>query len=279
MVVLLFWNTNGCTDGHIIGQLCREHKVDVLLLAETEIGSAELTTEINQITSVGRTFWELSHWDSRSRVRALTHYTPDLVLPVFDDPHVKMLAIRLHAGRPLLIVAAHLPSKMWPEPEDQSYRVRQLRVDIEREESHVGHRNTVVIGDLNLNPFEDALTAADGLHGVMDRKVALREPRVVQGRRWSYFYNPMWSRMGDDSAGPPGTYWYSGSRLVNHFWNTFDQVLLRPELLPCYDPAGLIVPTRVADRDILPQPGGGPGLSDHLPVVLGLSIDEETGRA
>jgi hypothetical protein len=83
-----------------------------------------------------------------------------------------------------------------------------------------------------VNPFEDALTAADGLQGVMDKQVAARPARTVRGRVWDYFYNPMWSRLGDDSPGPPGTFWRAGSGLVNHFWNTFDQVLLRPGLLP-----------------------------------------------
>ncbi len=71
------------------------------------------------------------------------------------------------------------------------------------QETHLGHRNTVVIGDLNVNPFEDALTAADGLQGVMDRAVAARPARTVQGHAWDYFYNPMWSRLGDDSRVRP----------------------------------------------------------------------------
>jgi exonuclease III len=276
MVVLMFWNTGGRRAGEAVGQLCREHNVDILLLAETETASAALTTEINQVAGVSGTFWELPRRESR--IRALTRYAPELMVPVFDDGRVKVLELRLPLCRRLLIVAVHLPSKLWAGPEEQKYRVRGLRSDIVTSEAHVGHQNTVVIGDLNLNPFEDALTAADGLQGVMDRTVAIRPARTVQGKSWDYFYNPMWSRLGDDSAGPPGTYWHAGSGLVNHFWNTYDQVLLRPDLLPCYDPAGVVVPTKVAEQVILRQGGSEAGLSDHLPVVLALSIDEETGR-
>jgi hypothetical protein len=271
----MFWNTGRRDSGEAIGHLCQEHDVDVLLLAETETGSARLVTEINGVAGTKGTFWELPRLGSR--VRAFTHYAPGLVRPIFDDSHVKMLELRLPIGMPLLIVAAHLPSKLWASPEDQKYRVRQLREDIATQEAHLGHRNTVVIGDLNVNPFEDALTAADGLQGVMDRVIAARPARTVQGQAWDYFYNPMWSRLGDDSEGPPGTYWHAGSGLVNHFWNTFDQVLLRPDVLSCYDPAGLVVPTHAADQVILLLGGGAAGLSDHLPVALALSIEKETG--
>jgi hypothetical protein len=82
------------------------------------------------------------------------------------------------------------------------------------QEEKFGHQNTVIIGDLNANPFEDALTAADGLHGVMDRRVASRRPPNIRGQRWDYFYNPMWSRLGDESPGPSGTYWRAGTGLI-----------------------------------------------------------------
>jgi exonuclease III len=275
MAVLMFWNTGRTATGTAIGQLCRAHDVDILLLAEAEIPSARLTTEINEVTGPTRTLWELPRLESR--VRAFTRYPPGSLKPAFDDGHVKMLELRPPVGVPLLIVAVHLPSKLRAHDEDQAYRVRRLRQDIVAQEAQRGHRNTVIIGDLNLNPFEDALTAADGLQGVMDRHVATRSVRVVQGREWDYFYNPMWSRLGDASPGPPGTYWRAGSGLVNHFWNTFDQVLLRPALLPFYQPEQLLVPDHVDAQPILNSAGSGGGLSDHLPVVVTLFIERETG--
>jgi len=276
MAVLLFWNIGRRESGAAIGHLCREYDVDVLLLAEAEIGSASLTTAINEVTGSSRTFWELP--PREGRVRAFTRYSPGDVEPTFDDNHIKMLDLHPLTGVPLLIVAAHLPSKLWGDNNNQAYWVRTLRQDIMREETKLGHQNTVIIGDLNLNPFEDALTAADGLQGVMDRQVATRPARVVQGRKWDYFYNPMWSRLGDASPGPPGTYWRAGSDLVNHFWNTFDQVLLRPALLPFYQPEQLRVPDHVDGQPILHVRGTAGDLSDHLPVVIELSIEMEMGR-
>jgi hypothetical protein len=273
MAVLMFWNTGRTASSEAIGRLCREHDVDILLLAEAETASPLLAAEINRAGGLTRTLWELPRLGSR--IRAFTRYAHQFLEPAFDDRHVKMLHLRPPIGRPLLIVSAHLPSKLRADDKDQSYRIRRLRGDIETQEAGRGHQNTVVIGDLNVNPFEDALTAADGLHGVMDKTVAGRPARTVQGKAWDYFYNPMWSRMGDDSTGPPGTYWFAGSGVVNHFWNTFDQVLLRPALLSCFDRARLLVLDRIGDDAILNVGQGGKGLSDHLPLVLDLAIEKE----
>jgi hypothetical protein len=272
MAVLLFWNLGGRQDAVALRDLCRAHDVDVRLLAEAAAPSIEFMTTLNGPPGTPRPLWELPHLESR--IRAFTRYPPQCISPAFDDSHVKMLHLRPPIGLPLLIVAAHLPSKLWAEDEDQQYRVRQLRSDIVTQETKFGHQNTVIIGDLNANPFEAALTAADGLHGVMDRRVALRRPPRIRGQNWDYFYNPMWSRLGDGSPGPSGTYWRAGTSLINYYWNTFDQVLLRPALLPFYDPAGLIVPEEAGVRRILDD-GTGIGLSDHLPVAITLAIEKE----
>ena len=65
-----------------------------------------------------------------------------------------------------------------------------------------------------------------------------------------------------------------GSGLVNHFWNTFDQVRLRPSLLPCYEASRLIVPDKIGGRPIL-RMAGMDGFSDHLPVIISLAIEKE----
>lgn len=272
MASLMFWNVGRQEAGDAIADLCREHEVDVLLLAEVTTRTTALLRHLND---TGRAKYR-EFRPAQSRVRVFTRYPRGALSSVFDDGHVSIRSLRPPTGLPILIVAAHLPSKLWTTEGDQYYRLRQLRQDITRAETHAGHQNTIVIGDLNVNPFEDAIVAADGLHGVMDKRTAQRPARTVRDRSWDFFYNPMWSRLGDESSGPPGTYYRPGSGLVSYFWNTFDQVLLRPNLLPYYDARALIVVTRVGERDILGEGAGQAALSDHLPLVVKLSLETET---
>ena len=273
MPVLMFWNTGGSQVTDLIGRLCRHHEVDVLLLAELAIGSAALLTGINQ--GEASPFTESVTVQTAVRVRLFTRYPLDRVQPISDDGRVAIRQIRPPLGRPLLLVAVHLPSKLHAGPYDQGSAIRDLREQITEAERRVGHRNTVVIGDFNVDPFDPAMVAADGLHGMMDRQVALREARTVNGISRDFFYNPMWSRLGDDSHGPPGTYYYPSGAPLSFFWHSFDQVLLRPALLSCYRAEGLVVPAEVDGRALRGPAGRGRSESDHLPVVIRLDTERE----
>lgn len=270
MAVLMFWNLGRNAAAQAIAALCRVWRPDILILAEADMATSDVLRPLN----IGDD--EAPYWEFRpvpTRVRFFTRYPPICIQQVFDDNHVSIRNLHPPSGVELLVVGVHLPSKLYSSPQEQYYRIRQLRKDIEAAEAQVGHQNSIIIGDLNANPFEDCLVAADGLHGVMDRRVAQRQSRTVQGRAWSFFYNPMWSRMGDGAAGPPGTFYYARSELVSYFWHTFDQVLLRPDLLPFYDDAALSVIERVDGRAILIPGEANPASPDHLPIVVRLDIE------
>jgi hypothetical protein len=175
-------------------------------------------------------------------------------------------------GLDILLVALHLPSKLrMKEVEQMSYAV-EVSALIQEAESRVGHTRTVVIGDLNMNPFEAGLVSANGFHAVMTQTIARKRSRRVQGKDRQYFYNPMWGRMGDSSGGPPGTYYYAGS-YISYFWNTFDQVLLRPDLLDVFSPDDLRVISQIGDKSLLMDNGIVNSFSDHLPIIVTLQIE------
>jgi hypothetical protein len=145
---------------------------------------------------------------------------------------------------------------------------------IKRAEHAIGHTRTVLVGDLNMSPFEKGIVSAVGLHGVMDRKITLRKTRYVQSEQYPFFYNPMWSLLGDASSTPPGTHYFNNAQHVEFFWYMYDQVLIRPDLLDFF---------QIADLKILCSDGEisfltGQGLphqrvaSDHLPILFKLGI-------
>lgn len=142
------------------------------------------------------------------------------------------------------------------------------------EEERVGHRRTVLVGDLNMNPFESGLVAAGGLHAVMSREVVSRGDRTVQKVSYPFFYNPMWSHLGDARTTSAGSYFYQGSGHLEYFWNIYDQVLVRPELAATFDPARLQIVTSVGKRYLVRDDGrpNRTDYSDHLPIVFELEF-------
>lgn len=150
-----------------------------------------------------------------------------------------------------------------------------LALDLRRAEEQHRHRRTIVVGDLNMNPFEAGVVNASGLHAMMTQAIVRDGSRDVQGREYPFFYNPMWGFFGDRTPGPPGTYYYRHSGHLSYDWNIFDQVLIRPEALPWFQ-GDVEILTKVGDVELLGRhgrPNAEVG-SDHLPIVFRLAAAE-----
>lgn len=174
----------------------------------------------------------------------------------------------------ILLACVHFVSKLYWDEVSQTMECVELSSAIMDTEKKVGHSRTILVGDLNMNPFEDGVISANGLNGVMSRQIASKRVRVVQGREYPFFYNPMWNLFGDESEGPPGTFYYSSSKHKTFFWNIFDQVLIRPDLLPFYNVNDLEIiksdgHISLLTADNLPDTNTA---SDHLPVFFRLGI-------
>ena len=84
----------------------------------------------------------------------------------------------------------------------------------------------------------------------------------------------MWNRFGDNTGGPPGTYYYERSEHLCYFWNIFDQVLVRPDLLNLFPNQELSILSDIGGETLL-SPKGLPDKaigSDHLPVLFKLDL-------
>jgi hypothetical protein len=271
---ILFWNMNNRKLPDQLSALVCPLEIDILIVAECGMSDVEILQSINEGNA--RPF--TSPLNLGSTIRFFTRYVPESVMPVWDDWGVSVRKIAPPLGEECTVVGVHLPSKLYRGSRnnpDQLSHARSVAEVITEAEQRVGHDRTVVIGDFNMNPFEDGLVAADAFHSVMDRQTAAELTRTVDSKKRKYFFNPMWSLLGDASPGPPGTYYYRGSGQICYFWNTFDQVLLRPSLLDCFRSEDLEVITSVGSQSLRKQ-NGRPNrnlYSDHFPIRLQLTIE------
>lgn len=269
MLTLLFWNLKEKPLADRVAGLVRRHGVDLVVLAECE-NPAAVATGLNQSEPPSR-FLVV---ETGSRVTVLTNSPADRLQPVDRSAYFSVMSLRAIRGLrpPLLIAAAHLPSKRETSPTTQFDDARQLATVLAATEDRVGHRNSLVIGDLNANPFE--LGVAGALHGVMTRGLASGETRLIHGVPHRFLYNPMWRFFGDGTPGPPGTYFYRKADHECYFWNVYDQVLLRPALLPYFPSDGVKILENDGVDTLLAR-SGTPDVrrgSDHLPILVRLAI-------
>jgi hypothetical protein len=164
----------------------------------------------------------------------------------------------------------HFHTKQYSTSLAQGLQAAVLSREIAATEDAVGHQRTVLVGDLNMNPFDPGVVGAQAFNAVMDRGIVRGEGRTVAGRSYRFFYNPMWGCFGDRTPGPPGTHFYPTSD--GPYWHIHDQVLLRPAVMDA------LTELRIMNHDgqePLVTDRGRPRsaeVSDHLPILFRLDL-------
>ena len=267
MPVIMFWNVRRSTATPYLAAACLENNVDILIVAEEETDRSSIEHALS--SSGGGAYAEYAPVESK--LRFFTRFPLSYLSLAGDSGGRLSVRILDEPGKPPISIAAvHVPSKMHRDAEDQFAIVRGYRRFIEKIEENVGHKNTMIIGDMNMNPFEPGMSAHDGFHGVMTKDIANEMSRVFASEEASFFYNPMWSRMGDESLGPPGSYFYKSSGTVDYMWHYFDQALLRPQLLSRYHVERLKIIDRIGSRSLMKNGRIDTKISDHLPIIINL---------
>jgi hypothetical protein len=270
MFSFLFWNLAKQPLQTRVARLAATFQLDVVMLAECAVGPNEVIQALNSFGGQPYCF----PFSEGKKIRIFTKLPESSLVDKFNDPLGGLTIRQLRPGKgpSLLLAVVHFPSKMDWHPEDQLGGAAALARDIIKVEGKRWPDRTVLVGDFNMNPFDAGVVSAHALHAVMTRELAERSTREVKGIPYPFFYNPMWACFGDRTAGPPGSFYLGTSKPVNYFWNVYDQVLLRPGLVPS------LREVRILDTDGVESLLSGSGLpdksraSDHLPLLFQLEL-------
>jgi hypothetical protein len=270
MINFLFWNLNKKPLQLNIKSLANNFDVDIFMFAECNISPDTLLRTLNQDSVL----YYYSRNIGCQKITIYTRFSSDFLRPKRETSRITIRHLTLPGLRDILLAVLHLPSKFdWSSPSQSSecYEVANM---IKEAEQEVGHSRTILVGDFNMNPFEDGFVSANGFNAVMCRRIAGRKNRIVQKREYPFFYNPMWNCFGDETPGPPGTYFYNVYEHVGYFWNMFDQVLIRPELLTCIDNNSVTILDSDGTISFLNSQGIPDSniVSDHLPILFKINL-------
>ncbi len=189
-----------------------------------------------------------------------------------DSGRLTMRRLQLQGTPQILLAVVHAQRRVSNGESSLLLAATDLANTIVTVEQDTGISRTVLVGDLNINPFDPGVSAGGALHAVMTRQLAARGERISGGKSYRFFYNPMSGHFGDRAPGPPGTYRLYSSELHNYHWNMYDQVLLRPELM------NSLRELKILDTDgeeSLVTRSGAPkksSASDHLPIFFQLEL-------
>jgi len=270
MITFLFWNLNKKSLKSNIKNLADNFDVDVFMFAECAIPPETLLRTLNQDSVL----YHYCRNTGCKKIDVFTRFPDDFLTPKNETDRLTIRHLTLPGLRDILLGIMHLPSKLHWTEQSQSGECYNVAMRVKEAEGDVGHCRTILVGDFNMNPFEEGFIIANGLNAVMSRGLAAKRSRTVQDTEYLFFYNPMWSYFGDETMGPPGTYYYSVSEHFGFFWNMFDQVLIRPELLDCIYKNSVKILDSDGTMSFLNARGfpSSSIVSDHLPILFKINL-------
>jgi hypothetical protein len=115
-------------------------------------------------------------------IRIFTRFSPGMLLPLHDGPRFTIRHLSIPGQASVIFAAVHFPSKLYSSDDSQAIECTALARAIAEVEAGAGHDRTVLVGDLNMNPFESGMVGAAGLNATMVRERASKDFRTVQGR-------------------------------------------------------------------------------------------------
>lgn len=263
-----FWNVNKNEAIDIyLEQLVLENDIDVLILAEYSGNIEDFANRFD----VKRSFTQLQTLGC-DKIKGIisTRYKQEQLA---TESRYCLLRIKT-SYFDLLFGMIHGESKFHSEDDDRTATFIRFYNDIENNETKLNIGNSIIVGDLNSNPFEKNVIGASTLHAIPYREEVFKPTRVVSGKTYKKFYNPMWKFLGKRTP-PYGTYYYNGSNIVNYYWNMFDQVIIRPALLTAFDENDLKIVTYIGDKSLLDEHSKpNKDFSDHLPLIFKIQEDK-----
>lgn len=213
-----------------------ENKIDIVMAVEAQ--NLDISYLKAQLSKAGKYFKEKELLPKHNGILFLV--SDDIAAFVYKEEKY-FSAYKVHMqDKNYLLVVTHLSSAMYCSELARNQRACELAKIIEKLEETCNMEakregmqryGTIVAGDFNLHPFSAGIVSVHGFHAIMDLDKSLEGSRIFQGNKVRFYYNPMWNLMGK-RGNPLGTYYYETDQDDNSFyWYTYDQILLRPELM------------------------------------------------
>ena len=193
-------------------------------------------------------------------------------------PRASALVLREQAlagdGRRVLVCNVHLPSRLFDELEEIEESLSDLMFEVQsfRNDSLQPVTSEIIVGDFNLEPYDQALRGRNELYGNRSLRHATdseaERGNGLERERTRMLFNPSWQLYGA-TAEPLGTYYTTKG--AGAPWYVFDQALFSADLIRSGVRVDVI--TEVGPRDLLSPRARMPDKnvgSDHLPVLWSL---------
>ncbi len=262
---ILFWNTHKNTNiNSVLSDIIIENSANIIVLAEFVSDIEDLLTTLSL---KGISMEEYSTIGcERIKIIGNNH----IVTANLQTDHTSFQVI----DNKYILCGVHLNSKIFSDDiGKREILISTLIRDVQKIEKEVKTKGTIIVGDLNINPYEDSCINARYFHALPIYEETKRGKRIVASETFEMFYNPMWNFLGDFNK-PYGTYYHNNSGTINTYWNIYDQVLIRPNIRDKFINESRKIITKTERINLLDEKGyPNKNISDHLPIIFEIKED------
>lgn len=265
----LYWNVaNNNISLHIV-DACVENNINILILAEHK--NIDINYLLRKLKDKNL-FYQVERVDKDSRI-LLLHNTKEQINVIKESRYYSVFNIK-DRDKKYLIFAVHLPSRYKKERAHLNMYAAQISREFEQIEKERNTENSIVVGDFNMNPFDDGMVSAVSFNAIMCPKIAKKKSRKFEYEERKFYYNPMWHLMGNYMNLAKGTFYYS-SEQNSYYWYTYDQVMLRPSVIDKFDNDELKIVDSINEKSLLTKTGipDKKRISDHLPIKFKFKLE------
>lgn len=262
---LLFWNVRGNPVSEYVARCAIEHESDIVCLAEHGAVSP------NDLCHALRGRYK---WVNRAMgcdcIRVFAKDNID-VHEVFEQDRFVICSLRFHAEQ-YVLAATHLPDRHnHPEPDLRNRCIRRMMVEVADHERATGCNDSIVIGDLNADPYDPELTQLDTFNATPFKEVAMRAPsRLSEGEAFRVMYNPTRLSLGEEPRNYGSFYWSQDQRAMR--WHCLDQVLVSASLANKVSNVSYL--RNIGDEGLIASVAPIGRISDHLPLLVSIEGED-----
>ena len=273
-IQFLYWNINNKSESFISEIKKIATDIDILLLVENnEIDNSLIEKELGLYKIKYKTSFDETKYTpkfySRFQNDELEH------IGITTSKRLVFTSLKLQNSNEILIGGIHFPSKLNYNDLPQLEIVRGYVQEIEEIETMKNNRKTLIFGDFNMNPFEPGMIELSAFNATLSEIEARKISKKFHYRNYNYFYNPMWSFLGDRNylsgeKKQPGSFYYSKSP----YWNMFDKVIMRPEIIDMFDFSSIKLIDNLGDEKLVDENFiiKKDLYSDHLPLSFKIKL-------
>lgn len=255
---LLYWNLKNHNIDYLISRCLIENNIDFAIFSEF---NEKLLTDV--ISLVGNSYRIVMGNFGCKRVKALIKIS--IKCDVLRENARFVIYQITFNEKTYIVCGVHLQDRRNSTSNSRKDTIRNIISYIESEERETNCDNTIIIGDLNSNPYDTEIIGFDGFNAVLFKDIIFQnEYRIHEEKRLRRFYNPILNYISEENN-MYGSF-YDSSHDDTPVWHCLDQALFRKSL------ANSIIEIeylrKIESKSLMNRVKPNSMISDHLPLYV-----------